>query len=177
MARLLAAVGLVGCLGCNHAFGLTTLDDASSACPDAYAAVAGATTRFLHVPTAEPWAAAKATCESHSLGLTHLATFNTLAELVSARSVVAAPVPWKAWVGYGRDTGSTVTDFYAVTGEPLTMPSELWRPGEPNNGFDLFEELATSMTDDTAMNDEAASMTLGSLCACDGRPAAHMFVQ
>jgi hypothetical protein len=185
-----AACAVLG--GCDLVYGLpdrvhvvdAAIDvgiDAPEACPDTYNPIAGAPSSSVYrlmIGPPRDWQFAHDDCKNDSDGITHLAVLDDVTELQKLRESVAidATGNFYAWVGFARDTNADPYKFYAVTGEEVPYPSEMWQQFEPNNGNGKYEEEALWFSLDWDLVD--APWTLGMthyFCECDGRMETRQF--
>lgn len=150
--------------------------DAAVVCPGTYdVTVAASTTHYRIVSTDGVFSAHHASCNSDVPGATHLAVFDSDAELAQITALAnAAPQPtdMRFYVGAVQLAGQTTTAAGWVQFTGGAVPASLWGPGHPedsdNDETDHAQQLA-AIDSGFKMNDVSGGFVYGAICECDGK--------
>lgn len=149
---------VVGCTGCDLAFGLggrvetdaAAIDVAPDMPPDTPAEPCPTDGSYVTIPDApmrstykivasanKTWQFASDECRNDTeTAITHLVVFDDTTELeyVKQASPSRPPGTWYAWAGYARNYVAPAFEFTSVTGIAIPRLSQLWNDMEPDNG-------------------------------------------
>ncbi len=138
------------------------------ACPVGYGVTSG-TSRYRYVATTATFATATADCADDLPGRTHLATFETAADLDPTADLLAPLTATNVWIGATcTPAGSAPCNLRAswvwITGGAVA--ESLWQTGQPSATDQLggaIRQVATVWR----LNDQAVTESPPYICECD----------
>ncbi|MBA3464811.1 MAG: C-type lectin domain-containing protein [Deltaproteobacteria bacterium] len=146
------------------------------ACPIEYVVtVTGSMSRYRISSTNGTFAQHHASCNDDLVGATHLAVFDTLAELDQITALlVAVPQPssGRFYIGAVQMMNQTTTGGGWLHFTGGAVPTTMWQSGQPDDNSDSeadHDQQLAALESGQRLNDVSGELSYGAVCECDGK--------
>ena len=155
-------------------------------CPPSFTVtIAASTSKYRISSTNAVFTSHNNGCNGEVPGATHLAVFDTTAELDQISALLASspqPTSGRFYVGAVQMSNQTATSTGWLQFTGGAVPATLWTPGQPDDNSDPeanHEQQLAAVDSGARMNDVSGTVGYGAVCECDGKaidPTAAAFI-